>query len=424
LPYPPRALRNDFRMKRILMVAFHFPPFCAGSGVQRTLRFVQHLGQFNWQPSVLTVHPRAHENPRADLLKDIPSGVIVKRAFALDTQRHLSIARHYPAFLARPDRWANWQFDGIRAGLRMIRDLKPDVIWSTYPIATAHLIGQALHRRSGIPWVADFRDPMAQDGYPADPKTWASFKAIEDHAAHHARASVFTTPGAVKMYRARYPDIAPARFHLIENGYDESSFADLPLDAGALLPGQLTLLHSGLIYPVERDPAPLFAAIATLKQQGRIVPGRHALRLRAPHHEAHIQRLIARVGVGDIVHIAPPIPYRAALSEMLRADGLLLMQGADCNAQIPAKLYEYLRCRRPILGLTDTLGDTAATLRAAGLNAIAPMHDASAIAGQLDAFFTALSLGQGALPDANFVVQHARIELTRQFAALLDTIIS
>ena len=57
-----------------------------------------------------------------------------------------------------------WQYDAGRAGMRLIRDWHPDVIWSTYPIATAHLIGETLHRRSGLPWIADFRQHGVQVG--------------------------------------------------------------------------------------------------------------------------------------------------------------------------------------------------------------------------------------------------------------------
>ena len=64
--------------------------------------------------------------------------------------------------------------------------------------------------------------------------------------------------------------------------------------------------------------------------------------------------------------LAPPIGYGEALAEMISSDALLILQASNCNDQIPAKLYECLRARRPILGLTDPAGDTAAALRAAG----------------------------------------------------------
>jgi len=145
-------------LKRVLMVAFHFPPLAGSSGIQRTLRFVQHLPAFGWQPLVLSAHPRVYEQTSGDLMGEIPDGTIVRRAFALDTARHLSLMGRYAGWMSRPDRWVSWKLGGVIDGIRMIKEYKVDVIWSTYPIATAHIIGAVLHRKSGIPWIADFRD--------------------------------------------------------------------------------------------------------------------------------------------------------------------------------------------------------------------------------------------------------------------------
>lgn len=78
-------------MKRILMIAYHFPPLAGSSGIQRTLRFVQHLPSFGWQPLVITASPRAYERTSDDLVPEVPSDPMVHRAFALDTARHLSL---------------------------------------------------------------------------------------------------------------------------------------------------------------------------------------------------------------------------------------------------------------------------------------------------------------------------------------------
>ena len=182
-------------MKRILMIAYHFPPLAGSSGIQRTLRFVQHLPKFGWEPIVLSADPRAYERTSDDLMQEIPEGTIVSRAFALDTARHLSLKGRYFAAMARPDRWISWKFAGIREGMQLIEKFRPDAIWSTYPIATAHVIGAELHRRSGLPWIADFRDPMAQEGYPADPITHQQYINIEKTTVEQANISLFTTPG-------------------------------------------------------------------------------------------------------------------------------------------------------------------------------------------------------------------------------------
>lgn len=402
------------------MIAFHFPPFAGSSGVQRTLRFVQQLPRFGWQPIVLTAHPRAYEKTSEDLLKDIPGSVLVERAFALDTARHLAIGGRYPGALARPDRWKSWSIGAVPAGLRLIRQHRPAVIWSTYPIATAHRVADRLHRLSGLPWVADFRDPMAQDGYPEDPRTWAAFERIERSAVAQAACSVFTTRGAAGMYKARYPENA-ARIRVIENGFDEESFTGVTSGA-PLIPGKITLLHSGVIYPVERDPTQFFETLATLWKSGRITPETLRIRFRAPSHDKLILGIAERLGVLPFVECLPPIPYRDALGEMMRADGLLVMQAANCNEQIPAKVYEYLRSQRPLLGLTDPGGDTADLMVRAGVRHIAPLDAPDQIARTFTDFVDGLREGRIAAPARELVDQHSRLSRTSELADILATI--
>ena len=409
-------------MKTVLMVAFHFPPFAGSSGVQRTLRFVQHLPAFGWQPLVLTAHPRAYEARSDDLLADVAPSVHVERAFALDTARHLAVAGRYPGALARPDRWMTWQLDAVTRGARMIERFRPSVIWSTYPIATAHVIASRLQRRSGLPWIADFRDPMAQDGYPADPATWRSFKAIEQDALRRARFSVFCTPGAATMYRDRYPETARDRVRVIENGFDEETYLGLSRErSGApLQAGRLTLLHSGVVYSSERDPTHLLAALGRIKQDDPAMANRLLLRFRASGNDALLGQLAGLHGVADMVQLAPALPHRQAIEEMTRADGLVVMQAANCNQQIPAKLYEYLRAGRPVLGLTDPLGDTAGALRAAGLGEPVPLDDPQAIATALKCFMASIEHGTALLPAPDAVASCTRVARTRQLAELLS----
>lgn len=403
------------------MVAFHFPPLAGSSGIQRTLRFIQHLPEFGWEAMVLTAHPRAYEFVSDDLSRDVPAGVTVTRAFALDAARHLSIAGRYPGFLACPDRWITWRVRGVAAGRRLIRDRRPDVIWSTYPIATAHVIADALHRHSGLPWVADFRDPMAQEGYPQNPRVWQSFRHIEEQAIRHARFSVFTTPGAARTYRNRYPESSD-RISVIENGFDEESFAGLSNDPDwhqPLNPGAVTLLHSGIVYPLDRDPTQLFAAMKQLVGAGTLQRGKFKIRFRAAGHDELLRGLTVRNALEDFVELLPPVPYQAALREMVRADGLLVLQAANCNEQIPAKLYEYMRAGRPILALTDPRGDTAGALRDAGVDTIARLDSSNEIAHILGWFVDAVSANRAPLPDARYVARASRREQAGSLASLL-----
>lgn len=409
-------------LKRVLMVAYHFPPLAGSSGIQRTLRFVQHLPGLGWEPLVLTANPIAYERTSTDLMADVPADTVVRRAFALDTARHLQVRGRYVGALARPDRWISWRFDGVRQGMEMIRRYRPDAIWSTYPIPTAHLIASVLHRRTGIPWVADFRDPMAQDGYPPDPLTWQHYKRIEGLAAAQAHWCVFTTPSAARDYQARYPERAE-RMTVLENGFDEESFAAAARDLPALLPPAgrpMLLLHSGIVYPEERDPTQLFLALGRLRGQGLLGPDDLRLRFRASVHDELLERLAREHGAQEFIELCPPTPYREALAEMMTVDALLVLQAANCNAQIPAKIYEYLRAGRPIMALTDPAGDTAGVLLRAGIDAIARLDSVEEIAAVLTSLVTAWRRGQNRLPRPEAVVQASRQGRSRSLAMLLD----
>jgi hypothetical protein len=409
-------------MKRLLMVAFHFPPLAGSSGIQRTLRFVQHLPKFGWEPLVLSADPRAYERTSDDLMAEIPDSIVVRRAFALDTARHLSIAGRYIAAMARPDRWVSWKLAAVKEGMRMIHEFKPQAIWSTYPIATAHLIGAELQKRTGLPWIADFRDPMAQEGYPADLVIHRQFREIEANAVRHAALSFFTTPGAARIYRERYPDMAE-RIQVLENGYDEESFVNAEqsmLEREPLNPGAVTLLHSGIVYPAERDPTALFVALQQLKASGHIQEGKFKIRFRAATHDALLITLAKSNGAEAFIETCPPIPYREALEEMLRADGLLVMQASNCNEQIPAKIYEYMRAHRPILGLCDPQGDTAGILYSAGINKVASLDSPDAIS-ELILEVVLNETGQ-LKPDDAVVVSASRYGRTQLLAKYLNSI--
>lgn len=410
-------------VKRVLMVAFHYPPLRGSSGIQRTLKFSKYLPEFGWEPIVLTAHQRAYSSLGNDQINEI-SKQISYRAFALDTSRHLSFKGRYPGVLSLPDRWVSWWLGAVPLGLYLIKKYQPDIIWSTYPIATAHLIGHSLSRLTGIPWVSDFRDPMVDEVYPFDPLTRRTHLWIERKAVNRSSRIVLTTPGAVKDFEKRFPQIPASRFCLIENGYDEESFAT----AEAIITRKqsesklIVLVHSGIIYPSERDPIPLFGALADLSQQGLISPAGLKIILRATAHDSYLLELIDQYGIGEIVFLAPPVSYQEALSEMLTADGLLILQASNCNNQIPAKLYECLRARRPILALTDPVGDTAAALINLGIDTIAPLDSKDGIMQKLLHFLTLIRENNAPIVSIEKVMKNSRRSKSKELAAVFDRV--
>ena len=412
-------------MKTVLMIAYHFPPVAGSSGVQRVLRFSNYLLDHDWQPIVLTVNPAAYSETNKVALSEVRDGVKTYRCWALDAARHLSIKGKYPDFLSRPDRWSSWQISGVLVGRYLIRRYAPKLIWSTFPIATASVVAEKLARYSGLPWVADFRDMMVDVGYPTDPALREYVSKIEARVVSQADKVVFTTEGTRSLYECRYPDLGSDRWSCIRNGFDHESIEaarNSEIGQGKHISNDscVRLIHSGILYPSERDPSCFFRAIAALKESGDLKPRKLSVVLRATGHDEIHQREISRLGIDDVVSLAPTIAYREALAEMLSADGLLLFQASNCNNQIPAKLYEYFAAEKPILGLVDLQGETAQTMREAGMNDLADISDSEAIGIRLLEFLDAIKLGTSATVSQNDALKYSRKNQTAELAELFN----
>lgn len=415
------------------MVAFHFPPLSGSSGIQRTLGFARHLPEQGWTPVVLSPQSRAYESVDQKQLKLIPEGLAVERSFCLDSARHLSIKGRYPDRIAIPDRWVSWIPGAVLKGRQAISKYRPTVIWSTYPIATTHIVGRLLSRRSNLPWVADFRDPMVEwdadnDTFvPSDPALLQSRLNVERRCAEAASALVFCTDKAKEICLERYPTLDPAKCHVISNGYDEWSFVQaekhVSANAEKPVPGVVQLLHSGTIYPTaDRDPSPFFNAIQKLKISGAVSASNLNIKFRASGHDGYLTGLLDERDISDIVELAPSLPYTSALSEMLEVDGLLVFQGHTSNPAIPAKIYEYLRARKPILALLDSAGSTVELMGRLKVGTVAPITEADAIQVAMNEFLDQIRGNRGGILNAEQIQSFSRSELTRQLSALFDSL--
>jgi glycosyltransferase involved in cell wall biosynthesis len=342
-------------VKRVLVVAYHYPPEGSSSGVLRTLKYTKYLPAHGWAPHVLTLQEAAYPIVDPTLLAQIPESVSIHRTRGFDVARRLSIAGMYPGFLAVPDRFAlSWWPFAVARGLRVIRRLGVDALYSTSPQPTAHLIAATLKAATGVPWVADFRDPWIEDGAHPRPGSlrYGVESRLERMVVRTADKVTVTTPLLGREFLHRYPFLSPDKVVTIFNGYDERDFEGLKFEP----PDDFEILHTGLVTPSFRDPAPLLRAVAALIRRGELVARdtRVAFLGGGEYLASQAFRdLVAQLDLDGVVDVGTRVSYQEALARLGRASVLVLLQASDdTRALIPAKGFEYLRAGRPILALT------------------------------------------------------------------------
>jgi hypothetical protein len=338
-----------------LFIAFHYPPEASSSGVLRTLKYTRYLPEFNWRITVITLNVDAYDIVDPELESQIPEDVRVIRTKYLNTKKHLSIKGRYPSILAIPDRWIWWKPWAVSAGKKLLKDDHPDLVYSTSPHATAHLIANKLARHYKVPLVIDFRDPWYEE--PPEPDTpWLRHKInryLEKYIVRLSSRVIASTNNLRETLLSRYSDLPVEKFQCIPNGYDEEDFKDIK--PGVNKSDKLIMVHAGTINRDFRDPIPLFRAISQAIKSGDINPDNFLLRFIGPgeySEEWEFKKSIEDNDLSKNVEIVSRLPYSQALEEISKSDVALLLQASDdTSSLVPAKLYEYFRTKIPVYAL-------------------------------------------------------------------------
>ncbi|HEV7391669.1 MAG TPA: glycosyltransferase family 4 protein [Burkholderiales bacterium] len=417
-------------MKHALFVSFHYPPDGTGSGVLRTLKYTRYLADQGWRSTVLCPDVTAYDVIDEAMLKQVPDVVRIVRTGYWNTKRHFALRGRYAAIMAVPDVWIGWLPFALAAGTRIAREDAFDVIYSTSPPASAHLIAWRLAEALKKPWVADFRDPWIED--PPEPGApaglvfrkidrWLEKKVIE--RCSHVVTSTAHLRDAIAQ---RYPLQPQAKLTAIPNGYDEADFSQLP-PIRTSEHANLCIVHAGSINPHFRDPRPLFRALRIAADAGRVDLGRVRLRFVGAGPDGgspELAQAVREAGLQANVEFLPRLPYADGLRELARADVLLLLQASeDTRGLVPAKLYEYLRMQKPVMALVLE-GETTRILESTGGGVSIDPGDEPRLVSELANVYRRWCDGTLERERANLSIVRRvdRRELTRELAAIFETL--
>ncbi len=410
--------------KRVLMVAFHYPPEHSSSGVLRTLKFSKYLPDYGWEPVILTVRESCYEQIDPALTQQIPASVQVWRTFAFDTKKTLSFRGKYLRASTIPDRFVGWLPFAVRTGLRIIRCNRIHALYSTSPLPTAHLIASILKWLTRLPWMADFRDPWTEPELVANPRA-PLFRlecSLERRVLRQADRLVFTTAQLRDEMISRYEAVDRGKAVVIPNGHDEEDFLALPEIAPDPTPVRIT--HTGLVDASYRSPRGFLEALASLVKSGEIPSDQIRVDflgggsyLRSPDFRS----LIESLHLENIISVVDRVSYSECLQRQARSHVLLLLQcGTDTRTLIPAKAFEYLRIGRPILAIVPP-GACSELFQQVGGAKVADPNDLPGIENTLCELLIAARAGNWRADVQWGILQsYTRRELTARLAHELD----
>ena len=448
---------------RVLVVTYHFPPV-GGIGVQRTLKYVTYLRRFGWEPVV--VAPRDPAFPLRDpaLLDSVPEGIEVHRSLSLEPGRVSNLARrHAPAgrgaaaattaesgrrdtqrsggpsairrvarvgargwrslwdALLFPDQAVAWMPFAIRSGLRINRRRPVDVLYSSALPITAHLVAGAIKARTGLPWVADFRDPWVESPIlpkPGFPKRQMQ-RRTERWIVERADRVVLAMEGLREMFATRYPSLAD-KFIYIPNGYDLADFAGLePVRSD---PGRFCILFAGSLYRHGELDA-ILGGVELLMTRRQDLRARLLIRFlgRANEENKRIAAEFTAPGrIGDVVRFEDFVPRREALAQMAGADALLQLMPAEPGTEIfvGGKVFEYMALGRPVLAVMPP-GEGRRLVESMPGGRVADL-DPVAVAAALERLLDDPPAAGPADPEG----RHDRVNLAAELAGVLDQVVA
>ena len=345
----------------VLIFAYHYPPENAIGGA-RPFRFAKYLSRLSYTCRVFTA---ADQSGRDDPnVQYVPDPFVERPRNSLSWQLERAVRK----FLLPGDVGVHWSYYAARAARAWIRT-HPGAevtVLSTFPPLGPHLAGWQLARRNGLAWIADCRDPLADDF--ADqhhtPSQRRFYRWMERAVAQRADAVIANTDAAQVRWLEKFPSLRD-KFHLIWNGFDpEERIQPLPVAS----PDCKTLSHLGELYH-GRNAAPILESIARLFVANRLPKGSVRVWLIGPAQAECLpppEFIQSAQSEGWLDLATERIPQQDARQVAKTCDGFLLLQPGSAD-QVPAKIFEYLQIGRPILAFVQPNSPTERVLERSGV---------------------------------------------------------
>lgn len=428
----------EAKQKKLLIITYYWPP-AGGPGVQRWLKFVKYLPDFNIEPHVYVPQNPTYPIVDEGLVSEVSEkAIIIKKPifepyqlaslFSKNKTKKISSGiipnQKKQSFLERlllwirgnvfiPDARFLWVQPSVAFLKKYIEDNQIDTIITSGPPHSLHLIGLKLKEEMAVNWLADFRDPWTTIGYHKALKLSAyaskKHKMLESKVLNAADTIIVTSKTTKKEFEA----LTQQPIEVITNGYDTENVAKQTLDT------TFSLAHIGSLLS-ERNPTILWESLSELLHEIPDFKSHFELKLMGAVSQEVLQS-IADYQLGAYTTNLGYVSHQVALEQQRKSQVLLLIEidSKDTQSIIPGKLFEYMVSERPILALGPEGSDFAEIVKETNTGSFFLYHQKEALKAQILTYYQ-LFLAQNLKVYPVGLQQYARKNLTQQLAQLVS----
>lgn len=431
-------------MHKVLIITYYWPP-SGGSSVLRWLKFAKYMREFEWEPIIYTPENPESQETDHSLLKDVPDGIeIIKTKIRepyniykwltgrkksdqlgvalMDEKKGSRFINHVSLWIRSnffiPDPRIFWVKTSIRFLIQYLSTRPVDMIVTTGPPHSMHLIGLGIKKRTGIKWVADFRDPWTNidfyDKLMLTKRADRKHKRLEKQVLSSADHVITVSPTMTEEFQT----FGFQNVSTITNGFDV-----LTETLQHEYEPKFSLIHLGSM-PPSRNPENLWKVFSEITSKNQRFAESLEIIL-AGKTDYKVKETIRKHNLEKYVRFQPHIPYNEAMALIQRSQVLLLFINNSDNAKsiLTNKFFEYLSVQRPILAIGPPDGDAAKILSETNAGKIFDFQELETLKQYVLSLFYLYSqnklhiLGKG-------IEKYHRKNLTYNLIQLLNKIIS
>ncbi|MBX7240508.1 MAG: glycosyltransferase family 4 protein [Bacteroidia bacterium] len=430
-------------MKKVLIVTYYWPP-SGGSGVQRWLKFVKYFREFGWEPVVYTAENGEYPVIDPSLEKDIPAGVTVLKqpiwepyhlykAFVGQKKEERMIMGNLSenkksSFLSKvatfirgnffiPDARKFWIRPSARFLTEYIRKNPVDVLITTGPPHSMHMIGLKVQKNTGVKWVADFRDPWTAIDFYQDlmltPVADAIHRSMEKKVLKNADAVLVVS----QLRKYQFEEIYAREYEVITNGYDETDIQ------GEIEPDNtfFTISHIGLMNKDRNHPV-FWEALSEMVRENPVFGEKLKIHF-VGKADSSLNPVIDAYGMRNWVSFTDYLPHKEVVTFQKKSHVLYIPASNVFSAklQLPAKLFEYMAVRRPVLCIGPEDSDVAFIIKESQSGYVSDFKDKEKLKQHLNLLFSQYQNGTLSVQPKG-IEKYSRRNLTQRMATLLNNL--